>query len=280
MKAAKKPTAKERREAAQACALEPFSIPDPGWQAPPLNPALRKVKGNRDALVQIALQTNNLLEALHVLAANGSQEAAHVWFKQLAASVNKFELLATHRPQLFEKIARKSLGIPACISRSSEKGKDNQRLLKQLHQGEDAVFSLLPTGKQGASKKMFEGVNFLAARLVAYVAYLRDNGFLLQAGVDLGGPALPTWAKTAKALKAFSRETWKQWADLAWLIVLDASDGEPEKHSDLAPIGAAKGRVTPKYCKTLHSKTSESNARGRIKESITEAFARLAGVPG
>ncbi len=242
----------------------------------PIKVLLACAEKHERASVELLMLLTELLNGFYALAANGNKTAARLWMEALTKSIVNFEMLATHEPALFIEEARKSYAIPGMISRNAEKMEDNQRHLKQLQQGEDCPFDILPKG--GRTKRFFEGVNFLAGGLYNHIAHAIENLPFVKVIAESEGIALPAWVNEAKNLKPLSRDTWKTWAEVAWSVVMEATNGRPEENPSLANLGASAARRAPKFCKELRPKTKASRTHHKVKERLFTAFAGLAGV--
>jgi hypothetical protein len=90
----------------------------------------------------------------------------------------------------------------------------------------------------------------------------------------------PQWAFKCAALKPLSIEgAWKEWFDVAWEAVLEATNGHPERDPRLRPLG--KFRNNRRVVKDGNAKagTREANIRDGIRSSLKRAFPAAALYP-
>lgn len=220
----------------------------------------------------------NAQQALYSLAAHGNQKAGLLFANAICEGVGDFESLAGHNPEMFREWARKNLAIPGMISRNKEKTVDNERICKELQQGEDCHFAILPTGKRGW--KIQDRANWLAARLQYYIQGNQELYAIHQSQAERAGSPLPAWLHDAAKLKPFSAQTWKSWATLAWRVLAEISpNGRPERHpafhaKETRICRVRKLRINPYYG---NKEASPSIAEHDIKEVLFGAFELIAG---
>lgn len=84
--------------------------------------------------------------------------------------------------------------------------------------------------------------------------------------------------ENAKQLMPFSTETWRDWFELAWSILLEENRGHPELNPQLRPIGQARAMhsVQVGAQKVVTERTKESNIQSRIRERLAEAYKAIA----
>lgn len=234
--------------------------------------------GERDdgAEPSLALVVGQLHRGLHALAANGRVWAARLLVNSLGEAVHDFEMLATTKPQLFRERARGQIAIPGLISRNTEKQADNQRLLKQLEQGEDCPFAILPTGKKGRKWQFQDRANGLAVRLVNHIADARIVFDFHKLQAASAGRELPGWLHDAMKLQPFSATTWPAWAGIAWRVLAEISpEDKPELHPALHDpatkiCNVRKSRKQP--FPTIEGAYPVHDSRSIAEHDIKEAF--------
>lgn len=90
-------------------------------------------------------------------------------------------------------------------------------------------------------------------------------------------PATKAEAK-AHELRPFSQESWKDWLESAWAILMEENQDRPERNPDLRVFGQSRERHSEQTGaqKVATEGTRESNIRTRIRERISEAFKEIA----
>jgi hypothetical protein len=181
--------------------------------------------------------------------------------------------IAEKQPELFHAFARSCFEWPGVISRNPDVSRDNQRFLDKLQQGEDLPFVNIPRGRKGRTPSFAVLANRLAFELYTKIEIERAGYDYSKSVAEMYGLTLPPWIQGAVNLEPFSAKTWRSWAEIAWKIVLEATDGKPEQDKILRPLGKSAGKKKPKFCKKLHTPTANSNVRAKIKARLFEAFA-------
>jgi hypothetical protein len=224
------------------------------------------------------LRVRQVFGPLLALAASGNKKAAEVLADSLLWAVAEFQALVSddEKRKVLREWARKAVGIPGIISPNQEATAYNQQLVRQLDVGKDCQFAILPTGKKGRRWKYTSPVNALALRLCHYIERQQNLYKIHLADEKRAGIKLPAWLHDAGQLQAFSAETSRSWATVAWAILLEKTGGKPETDSHLRPLGRSAGAKKPKYCKALHAATKASNIRSKIKSRLFEAFQTIA----
>jgi hypothetical protein len=197
-----------------------------------------------------------------------------LWFvaKEATYALNS---IAEKQPELFHAFARGCFEWPGVISRNAYVSQDNQRFLEKLQQGEDLPFVNIPRGKKGRTLSFSVLANRLAFKLYTTIETERAGGYDYSKSVaEMYGLTLPSWIQRAVNLEPFSAKTWRSWAETAWQIVLEETNGKPEQDKILRPLGKSAGKKKPRYCKKLHKRTANSNVRAKIKARLFEAFER------
>jgi hypothetical protein len=184
--------------------------------------------------------------------------------------------LAEKQPELFRPFVRGCFQWPMFVSRNPDVSRYNQRFLEQLEQGEDLPFINIPKGKKGRTWSFRSPVNVFAFNLYRKIEIERAGYDYSKSMAELYGLTLPSWIHEAANLKSLSTKTWRNWAEIAWRIVLEGTDGKPERDENLRPLGESAGKKKPKYCKELHEGTINSNVRAKIKARLFVAFERNA----
>lgn len=87
------------------------------------------------------------------------------------------------------------------------------------------------------------------------------------------------WERLARELEPFSAETWPTWFGIAWLKVLDDTNGKPEDSEELHPLGIVRANREMKR----HDRRADaalrypgSEQRG-IEQRLKSAFEGLSG---
>jgi hypothetical protein len=228
------------------------------------------------SLEHLKVLASHLLWGLHMLAANGNENAASIWGDVLLDSTKDFERLAWDRPQLITGWARKQATIPGRISTYAGLAKSNDDLVKVLRVGESSLVPLAATRGRGNRLDYSMPANHVASELIWYIE--RERGFceLYRYHAERAGKSLPAWLERASNLKPFDDQTWERWAEAAWEIVMDATSRMPEMHVKLKPLGEAAAKKKPKLVKTLHPATASGNARSEIKRRLFKAIKSMA----
>ncbi|MEI8122642.1 MAG: hypothetical protein WCI20_11355, partial [bacterium] len=77
----------------------------------------------------------------------------------------------------------------------------------------------------------------------------------------------------AENLPELSKDTWKDWFDVAWELLLKLTDRHPENNKILKPIGASAQKSGGNRSGVMsYSKTVKSNVKNEIKKAITRSF--------
>lgn len=243
---------------------------------------LARAEKDEGAMLNLSLLLGQLHSGLHALAAHGRKWAARLLANSLHEAVGSFELLATAKPELFREWARGAVAIPGHISRNKEKQADNQRLLKQLEQGEACRFAILPTGKRGKKWKFQDRANALAVRLVNHIEHGRTCYELHKLQAQHAGRELPGWLHEAMKLEPFSAKpkTWQAWARVAWQVLTEISpNGKPEEHDAffMTETEICNVRVERTGGMDYHSPSdAPSVAKEDIREALFGAFELVA----
>jgi hypothetical protein len=90
----------------------------------------------------------------------------------------------------------------------------------------------------------------------------------------------PSWALKCADLKPLETDgAWKEWFEVGWEALLDATGGHPEKNRRLRPLGLYRIRRTAARLGKTSSGTIEANIRDGIKTVIRRAFPAAALYP-
>ena len=231
-------------------------------------------------LYSLSMALGRLLSGLHALAAHGNKLAARVWANMIYESANDFEMLAFNKPEIFREWARSAIAVPGCISRNTEKQRNNQELLRKLEQGEDCHFAILPTGKPGRKWTFKDNANGLAARLWSYIDNSRTVYSFHAIQAKHAGRELPGWLQDAVQLEPFSAKTWQKWAEVAWKVLAEISpNGNPGRHPAFYETATKICNVRTHRKESYQTFTgkdvihsSPSIAENDIKEALFGAF--------
>jgi hypothetical protein len=200
---------------------------------------LRKMEDMWDLCV-ICVQK---IKALAAYGDDGQSDAIGMLGIIAQEAVVKLNRLAEHYPDLPAPFTRNTLVWPAFISHKRSVKKANLELLEKLQVG-----------------KAFSSVKWqLDAPSTLWAFIVHSLGLLL----------------VRPRLTASNK---KKWFDQAWTSMLQHGF-RPEERPELAKLAACKAAKTPKYCKTLRSRTRSANMRAEIKRRVWEAFDHLLTPP-
>jgi hypothetical protein len=100
----------------------------------------------------------------------------------------------------------------------------------------------------------------------------------------------PEWALKCESLRPLKEGAWKEWFEVGWEALLDATQRHPENYKDLRLIGNYREKVYERKKKKYEvkprrarenskrrdtTKTKNSDIRAGIKQKIRESFRRL-----
>jgi len=245
-----------------ALAFPKFSVEPEPFEIPPAPAAMDNLKASEGAT-----NAGLILDELYKYAANGNAVAARNLVGVLTRALMKLEMLGWHRPEVLKGVARQTYHFPGLISRSAEKKKSNDNLLKRIEQGAEYPIDFFSKGKK---PEIFAGdSNHLAFRLFGYIESARHP----QPLEEMMRLKLPQWVVSARKLRPFSKVTLKQWSALAWEIVMDATNGEPERHPLFEQV---KKSATQRRRVSQEKVNLASLARRGIKDRLDVSFALLA----
>jgi hypothetical protein len=238
---------------------------------------LTRSQSSDNALSHLSLILSQLLNGLYALAAHGNKQAGDYYMSAVGEAVLNFESLADNKPETFLRMARVSASIPGMISRNTEIIADNKRLLKKLQQGEDCQLANLPNGKKGGTWKFRNRAISLAMQLQSHIQssriIYRFNLTLVQDNAD----ELSAWRQKAMKLEPFSAGTWEGWADIAWQVLLEATNEKPYLHKAILHLGESAGKKKAKFGMQIGEKTRNTNIQTKIEERVRVAMATIAG---
>jgi hypothetical protein len=227
------------------------------------------------ARIYLSLLIDHALRGLNALAAHEKGAAATLLIDRLVIGVKNFELLAWHNPKLFTHYTRRLALIPATISPQSGNAEECQELMDRLDVGKKSIYAVTGKGKRWRETSP---ANALALRLVAYIESKR--GLLKSFATHLNlFESYPAWFPNLANAADFGADTWKQWAEIAWQVIVSISpDGKPGK------LPAFYDRAT-KICNVRKTRRdpyfgtitgAPSIAEGDIKEAFFGAFELIA----
>ena len=235
---------------------------------------LARAKHSERATQELHLLAERILSGLNALSAHGNEHAARWLVFSLFGGVDKFNLLAHHKPDVFRLVLRGASGLPGIISASSEKTQSNQRLFEQLEVAKDNPISSY--SDDAKSPKLRTPANSWALRLINY---LRDAQIILRTTPPVAlekSQTFPPWSSAAVLLHPFSGKTWQAWFAVGWEVIMHATDGAPERQPILFEIGKAAASKRPKHCARIGERTKQSNVRAAISTRLKKAFRDLA----
>ena len=175
-----------------------------------------------------------LSSALHVLVVQKHRDHAGVLLRQLYEAVDRFTIRAALDPSLFREAATLLDGIPGIVSPSREKSEAQNELLDALEVGRCYPLRLNLKKQRGKPLSIQSTPpNLWASRLLRYISEAIPRLEIWQ------GSGRPTWGDLALGLDRFSKTTCEEWFKVAWLVVLAATEGHPEREPVLYEIGKA-----------------------------------------
>ncbi len=239
-------------------------------------------EGSEDAMKALRNLTDQLLKGLFTLTAHNHSGATAVFMHSLGVATGEFTTLMNHNPEQFLSFTRRAGSIPGLISQVPEDAKFNAETAGRLQVGEDNPIRLPRGKKKGISLKT--PVNRWAVRLIEYVRQVRKDAPRLASMASAQRafytpPHLysPSWLPAALALDEFSASNWQKWLEVAWEVVLDASEGHPESVPVLFSLGKHGVNKGVSYTDHPTEGTKQSNVKIKIKERLQEAFRSLSG---
>ena len=190
-----------------------------------------------DSSAEIGVATGmggEVLSGLTGLAAEGDPDAAVGVLNVLEAAVEDFERLCDLQPAIMKQLLSARHRMPGLLSQRPEDEKANKERLNKLEVGkESAIKATVEKGKGPKTVRSPYAMNAqrLAKRLLGYmegqrVFYLLWRSLRDKIGndADLGPIDYPEdWIEHLIALPECSEKTWRQWAQVAWMIVVSRS---------------------------------------------------------
>ena len=227
---------------------------------------------------RVAMLAHQAFGGLLALAAHGNKNAAGWLIQYLYEIVNDFNVLAWQQNQFFQQFTEGRDSILGIISPYLEKKEDNAALLQHLKVGTKHPIKLPEERPPGRRALTIHGSlsNLWASRLWQYIMGVRTSLRARSDAIDQSGQERCRWLEDALNIPDLSPQTWPQWAELAWLIIMEATANHPEAEPELYPIGKSVAEKKPKYGKNLHKQTQEANIRAKIKASLKASFEKLA----
>jgi hypothetical protein len=209
-------------------------------------------------------------------------------------AVNALGEIARRKPSLFRPIAETSVAWPAFISWHGDYTKENLELMKCLGLGEKHFFRFkFLKGKRGKRWSLRTPANRFAIRIIQKLfarqctcrAFERDrlDKELMEIYKRHGFEVPRITFQSAKltkqilALEPLSVDTIDEWFDAGWNLLLEETQGHPERHPDLRQLGTYRKAKTiaANLTPNLGGKASESNIRDGIKERLKRAFVEV-----
>ena len=222
--------------------------------------------------------------AFHRLAflARSSPSAADGMLRLLIEFVAHFEKVSRERPDLLRPLTRKGGYIPVLAWPDSDSKKEIEGILKFLEVGAEGPYRNMRAKRNGESGRpgcgSGTGINVLARRLFDYISHYR-NFFGGHSEAFLSDqPEKYAWLKSAVNLPEFGPISYKNWHKVAWEILMDRTDGHPERHETLRAIGKYRERHSEndKQQTKATPGTIEPNIKDGISTKLKNAFQRLA----
>ena len=241
----------------------------------------RAAAGSEQAVYSLGQLAKIVHAGLHALAANGNKTAASTVVGVLSNGVVEFNNLARNKPELFRAEAREWPGIPGIITPFTEQTKNNIQLVKSLDVGKNFPLKSPTGGKKGKTPSLKTPRNYWAVLLFSYIEYARFEvaRFTVMSPerraffTPARHPA--PWLQDAVRLKSFSPDTWETWFEVAWQIVLEATEGHPEREPELFKLQSLKKEKDSKSKGKLE--TTPSAYSNAIKTALEIGFKYYAG---
>jgi len=154
--------------------------------------------------------------------------------------------------------------LPALTGRNPGHAADLHAAFNLFRLGEKSPYRVNPPqGKKAPHTST--PANVIAAGLCAHLDAHRRPVAMFRAPV-------PPWARLAAVLLDLDTTTASAWVDAAWALLLESTDGHPEKFHSLAALGAKGARKDG----LQSSATKAANVRAEIRQSVREAIHLLA----
>lgn len=225
-------------------------------------------------LFSLALQIHSGLLAL---ASHGNEQAAFFLVSSLSSAVDDFNMLAWHKPEAFRGVVRSKDGIPGIITPHVEKTEANAELVTHLEVATDYAIKLPIKRSKGRQLSLFKTPrNLWAARLVNYIEGVRILLECSKSAATISEVKRRKWLLAAGRLHPYSADTWRAWADVAWQVVLEATEGHPEREVALSELHTIKEKKISKRSGKPLDKTLKASQK-EIREALARGFEALAG---
>ncbi len=207
-----------------------------------------------------------LFNGLSSLAARNDPTAAKMLVLTLRDAVNSFNLLAHAKPDIFVPTTRQMREIPGVISLNKELIEGNEGLIKKLQLGKEHSLGIYQATKRVA--KLATPTNTWASRLYDYI----ENARRLFT-VDWSRPTqTPEWAERAIRLAPFSKNSCDEWFEVAWLVILEATENKPLNEPCLFAFGESALNKVPTYGDSYSETSRDHNVIARIRYRLKGAF--------
>lgn len=206
-----------------------------------------------------------LVQLANLVAERKNKNAATLLYSQLAIHVEKLDELAAKWPKLFQPLAYQLPSFPVMGSKFKEQQLFNEGLVKDvLDVGRDHWMQQHRKPRKSPRNKAARAKE-IAAKLIGYLQKYRIVYPELSARVA----DLPPWTKKLRRLKALSPETWSNWFELAWSVVLETTGGEPSQDD-------AYRQIAKRFRRPGAKGTVVEAVTGAIQEALRNAFSALA----
>jgi hypothetical protein len=218
-----------------------------------------------------ALEQRIDLAPLIRAAESGVWEACwKLWYvaKQATYALND---IAEKHPELFHAFARLFRMAGSYISQPVRLARQ-PTVLGKIAARRRFAFREYSERKKGRTSSFSVLANRLAFKLYTKIETERAGHDYSKSVAEMYGLTLPSWIERAVNLEPLSAKTWRSWAETAWQILLEETNGKPEQDQILRPLGESAGKKKPKFGKELHKRTANTNVRAKIKARLFDAF--------
>jgi hypothetical protein len=215
------------------------------------------------------------LADLALLAQQGDKKALEAYARIARTMVNGLNRQPKSSNRQLRSLASRCLNWPVLMGPSSLFSDDFKAILRDLAVGTRLPFSrdAIERLKRKPHKQVLRLAMGLACRLEQWRTREPHSIVWYQP------MSPPTQAeRRASGLKPFSRETWIEWCDLAWEVIMEENQDHPEANCELRGLGLYREKHSVREAQqtALSRKTGESNIRDGIKAKLRQAFAQLA----
>jgi len=246
------------------------------------NAKLNQANWNDFAAQALASACEEALFDLNFLVAIGNQEAAATLGRLAREIVKNVIAISDSHTAALKGVAEHSINWPVLEGKKPALG-DGGRFINTLNVGGKAPFSQELVSK--TSGKYVKEMMNLAQKLLCRLDDWRTGREPFIKSVNSFPP--PTKAeKGAVSLPEFSKDTWEEWAECAWNILLEENNVHPEQNEKLRRFGQYREKhtaVTSQLASGLLPSgkiptTDETNIRDGIQKRLQDAVKRCTGI--